>query len=141
MEEEASGESLESQFSKYLLENEISESKRSPSHLMSPVAVVAAQMDALQRNDWPETDAGIKTAFEFSKPWSQNNSSIGDKRARTWFAEEKWLTYEEFAQLFKNEPYTALVDFEEWEVSFNLIINLNISSLILVLGNFRNGVS
>ena len=35
---------------------------------MSPTAVVAAQMDALQMNDWPETDAGARTAFAFTKP-------------------------------------------------------------------------
>ena len=41
---------------------------RGPSHLLPPTAVVAAQLDALQRNDWPDQDAGIKTAFLFSKP-------------------------------------------------------------------------
>ena len=30
--------------------------------------VVAAQLDALQRNDWPEADAGVRAAFAFSKP-------------------------------------------------------------------------
>jgi len=27
-----------------------------------------AQLDALQRNDWPEADAGVRVAFAFSKP-------------------------------------------------------------------------
>jgi hypothetical protein len=30
--------------------------------------VVAAQLDALQRNDWPDADAGVRAAFAFSKP-------------------------------------------------------------------------
>lgn len=30
--------------------------------------VVAAQLHALQRNDWPEPDAGVRTAFAFTKP-------------------------------------------------------------------------
>lgn len=29
---------------------------------------MAAQLDALQRNDWPEADAGVRAAFAFSKP-------------------------------------------------------------------------
>ena len=36
--------------------------------MLSPTAVVAATMDAMQRNDYPDTDAGVKTAFLFSKP-------------------------------------------------------------------------
>lgn len=30
--------------------------------------MVAAQLDALQRNDWPEADSGVAVAFAFSKP-------------------------------------------------------------------------
>lgn len=35
---------------------------RRPSPLEPPTAAVAAQMDALQINDWPEADAGVHTA-------------------------------------------------------------------------------
>lgn len=35
---------------------------RRPSPLEPPTAAVAAQMDALQINDWPEPDAGVNTA-------------------------------------------------------------------------------
>ena len=41
---------------------------RSPTPMLSPTACIAAQMDALQMNDWPEADAGVRTAFLFSKP-------------------------------------------------------------------------
>lgn len=39
-----------------------------PSHLMPPTAVVAAQMEALQRPDWPDSGAGLRTAFLFAMP-------------------------------------------------------------------------
>jgi hypothetical protein len=35
---------------------------------VAPLQVVAAQLDALQRNDWPDADAGVRAAFAFSKP-------------------------------------------------------------------------
>jgi hypothetical protein len=35
---------------------------RRPSPLDPPTATVAAQMDALQINDWPQPDAGVHTA-------------------------------------------------------------------------------
>eukprot|EP00210_Caulerpa_lentillifera_P004907 g4683.t1 len=120
VEEESSGESLASEFSQYLLENEISNPQRSPSHLMSPVAVVSAQMNALQRNNWPENDSGIKTAFEFTKPWV-DSISLGDKHVRTWFAEEKWLSYEEFTQMIHSDTYSALIDFDEWKSISELV--------------------
>ncbi len=40
---------------------------RRPSPMLSPTAAVAAQMDALQMNDWPETDAGVATAYAFTR--------------------------------------------------------------------------
>jgi len=40
-----------------------------PSHLLPPTAAIAAQLDALQLNDWPDRAAGIQTAFLFSKPY------------------------------------------------------------------------
>ncbi len=35
---------------------------------LADTQVVAAQLDALQRNDWPDSDAGVAVAFAFSKP-------------------------------------------------------------------------
>lgn len=40
---------------------------RRPSPLEPPTAAVAAQMDALQINDWPEPDAGVHTAVGGSR--------------------------------------------------------------------------
>jgi len=45
--------------------------------MLPPTAVVAAQMDALQMNDWPDPDAGIRTAFLFSKPYECESMIAG----------------------------------------------------------------
>ncbi len=50
---------------------------RSPTPMLPPTAVVAAQMDALQMNDWPDPDAGIRTAFLFSKPYECESMIAG----------------------------------------------------------------
>jgi len=44
--------------------------------------VVAAQLDALQRNDWPDVDAGVCAAFDFSKPRDAEQLLPGE--ARRW---------------------------------------------------------
>ena len=49
--------------------------------MLSPTAAIAAQMDALQMNDWPDMDAGIRTAFLFSKPFGCEGMIAG--RVRT----------------------------------------------------------
>jgi hypothetical protein len=41
---------------------------RRPTPFMPPTTVIATQLDALQRNDWPEPNAGVRTAFTFAKP-------------------------------------------------------------------------
>ena len=41
---------------------------RRPSPMLPPTAVVTAQMEALQMNDWPDADSGTHTAFLFSMP-------------------------------------------------------------------------
>lgn len=44
-------------------------SPRRPSHMLPPHAVVQAQMEALQHNDWPDgEDSGVRVAFAFTKP-------------------------------------------------------------------------
>lgn len=65
------GDSLASEFSAHL--NQLSLKAplqhRRPSPLDPPTAAVAAQLDALQINDWPEPDAGVQTALAFAKPY------------------------------------------------------------------------
>lgn len=62
---------------------------RGPTPMLSPCAVVAAQMDALQMNDWPDTDAGVRTAFLFSKPYDCENMLTGRVRALHRFQAEE----------------------------------------------------
>ena len=84
---------------------------------MSPMAVVECQMAALQRNDWPDTDAGVQTAFAFSKPYAVDHPlAHGERRCRTWFAEDKWLTVDEFSKMMHTQPYACFTYFDEWKV-------------------------
>ncbi len=46
--------------------------------------VVAAQLDALQRNDWPEPDAGVAVAFAFSKPYDAESLLPGQVLHASW---------------------------------------------------------
>eukprot|EP00775_Hariotina_reticulata_P008697 gene8697-8878_t len=68
---EGRGDNLASEFAAHL--NQLSLKAplqhRRPSPLDPPTAAVAAQLDALQINDWPETDAGVLTALAFAKPY------------------------------------------------------------------------
>ena len=50
---------------------------RAPTPMLPPTAVVAAQMDALQMNDWPDPDSGVRTAFLFSKPFECESMVAG----------------------------------------------------------------
>ena len=46
--------------------------------------MVAAQLDALQRNDWPDSDAGVRAAFDFSKPRDAEQLLPGQARCCTY---------------------------------------------------------
>lgn len=61
-------DSLSSKFSQFINEQGLLDDDRSlPSHLLSPLNVITSQMNALQRNDYPNVDSGIKTAYNFTK--------------------------------------------------------------------------
>ena len=66
----AAGSDLSAQFSRFLNETGLPrlDDGRSPTPFMTPSKVVASQLNALQRNDWPENDAGASVAFAFTKP-------------------------------------------------------------------------
>ncbi|OAE33860.1 hypothetical protein AXG93_1921s1060 [Marchantia polymorpha subsp. ruderalis] len=51
---------------------------RRPTHLMPPSTVVKTLMEALMRNDWPEDDSGIRTAFAFAMPPAANEMLVSD---------------------------------------------------------------
>ena len=84
---------------------------------MSPAAIVASQMSALQRIDWPESDSGAQTVFYFSKPEDLDAIAQGETpRRRTWFATEAYLTRWEFVEMLHRPPYAALTQFDDWQV-------------------------
>lgn len=64
------GRDLASDFSRYVNEASITgvSDGRAPTPFMSPTTVIASQLNALQRNDYPELDAGASVAFAFTKP-------------------------------------------------------------------------
>ena len=61
---------LASDFSKFLNETGLPKvtDGRGPTPFMSPTTVIASQLNALQRNDYPELDDGAGVVFAFTKP-------------------------------------------------------------------------
>ncbi|CAI5466888.1 unnamed protein product [Closterium sp. Yama58-4] len=93
---------------------------RHPTALLPPTAVVRAQMDALMRNDWPEADSGVQTAFNFAMPHKVDEILPGSarppvKEARAWDASERYLSVEGFKKLLREPMYAALLHCESWE--------------------------
>ncbi|KAL3687603.1 hypothetical protein R1sor_013912 [Riccia sorocarpa] len=95
---------------------------RRPTHLMPPSTVVRVLMDALMRNDWPEDDSGIRTAFAFAMPPAANDMLISDvgqanRLARAWYATEKYLNIKEFGDVVRDVTYLPLLEFVSWEIA------------------------
>lgn len=62
---------LSTHFARYINERGLRPAPvHGPSPLLSPSAVITAQLEALQRNDWPDADAGVRTAHRFALPHS-----------------------------------------------------------------------
>jgi hypothetical protein len=70
-----------------------------PNPALSPLEVVQIQVEAMQANDDPTPDSGIRTAFRFASP--SNRESTGPL-AR-------------FIELVKNPQYRALLDAQQVE--------------------------
>jgi hypothetical protein len=101
---------------------------RKPTALMPPTTVVRVQMDALMRNDWPEEDSGIKTAFAFAMPARVDEILAGKVRgpvnaARAWDAAERYLTLEEFGKIVRDPMYSPLLNFSEWEMASPMVFH------------------
>ncbi|KAK9824657.1 hypothetical protein WJX72_012116 [[Myrmecia] bisecta] len=115
------GELLAAEFSKFVNEAGVQAPTlqgRSPTHLMPPTAVIAAQLDALQCNDWPETDAGIRTAFQFSKPYEAEKLLRGQSQSglvHSWQGVEPWVNFESFAAALNSAPFRILLGCERWQ--------------------------
>lgn len=77
------GSNLASQFDRHVLDKGwTAMPRRTPSPLLSPGAVISAQLEALQRNDWPEEGAGVATAFAFTLPASATEAGALDSVRR-----------------------------------------------------------
>jgi hypothetical protein len=74
-----SGDELASEFAQHinLLSLKAPLQHRRPSPLDPPTAAVAAQMDAMQINDWPEPDAGVHTAVRPAPGWWVGWGGVG----------------------------------------------------------------
>ncbi|KAG0567911.1 hypothetical protein M758_7G105200 [Ceratodon purpureus] len=101
---------------------------RKPTALMPPTSVVRVQMDALMRNDWPEEDSGIKTAFAFAMPARVEEILSGKVRgpvnaARAWNATERYLNLEAFGNVIRDPMYSPLLNFSEWEMASPMVFH------------------
>lgn len=124
------GAALAHQFAAYLSAAQVPELNRdrAPSPLLSPSATIAAQMDALQRNDWPEPDAGISVAFLFALPAEAEKMVVGEaskgRRAggvRSWGAKEAWLDAQDFSTLLHSPTYAPLLGCDSWKPAGRLV--------------------
>jgi len=126
---DASDSNLDTQFARLVNERDAaglspsSIQRRGPSHLLSPPLAVAAILNALQRNDWPDVDAGVETAFSFTKPWTHGGelSSVAPRRVRSWAALENFLDLKEFSNHLHSPPYKALLEIDEWHAAAPLV--------------------
>lgn len=80
---EGSGELLASEFAKFVSTSGIKEPMRyrRPTPMIPPNLAVQSIMTALQMNDYPEEDAGARTAYLFSKPYDCKNLVAGQVSA------------------------------------------------------------
>eukprot|EP00250_Pteridium_aquilinum_P003580 c13886_g1_i1 orf=235-990(-) len=93
---------------------------RRPTALMPPNTVVKVQMDSLMRNDWPEEDSGVRTAFQFSMPAKVGEMLAGQvpesvSTARAWDAAERYLTFSEFSVALRDSMYAPVINCADWK--------------------------
>ncbi|PSC73270.1 hypothetical protein C2E20_3539 [Micractinium conductrix] len=120
------GSALASEFHSFINEQGMPEllRDRRPTHLMSPLACIAAQMGALQRNDWPERDAGVQTAFQFTLCQHAEellSAQASPGRVRSWAAREEWLPLPDFSNQLHSPPFAALLNCDSWRPTSPLV--------------------
>ncbi|KAL4853379.1 Methyltransferase-like protein 13 [Chlorella vulgaris] len=95
-----------------------------PTHLMSPLVCISAQMRALQRNDYPEPDAGVRTCFMFAKPEECEElvtAPVAPQRVRSWAAHEEWLAFADFSNQLRSPPFLPLLNCDSWQPASQLV--------------------
>ncbi|CAL5220843.1 g2927 [Coccomyxa viridis] len=120
------GTALASEFSQHINQSGTKRplEHRGPTPMLPPTAVVAAQMDALQMNDWPDSDSGIRTAFLFSKPYECESMIAGrasPTECHSWQGKEQWIAYKEFADALRSPPLDVLLNCESWQACSQLL--------------------
>ncbi|KAG2453305.1 hypothetical protein HYH02_001531 [Chlamydomonas schloesseri] len=82
-----------------------------PSPLVPPHAVVKQVLDVLQRNDYPDQDAGVTAAFHLTAP-AEDPQHAGT--VRSWVAGgEPWLPLARFHALM-HTAYRPLLNCDRW---------------------------
>ncbi|PNH05391.1 hypothetical protein TSOC_008354 [Tetrabaena socialis] len=92
--------------------------KSSPSPLMPPTTVVSQAMEMLQRNDYPEPDAGVSGAFALTLPATEGPQA--GHGVRSWRAEEEWLPWDRFHGLL-HTAYGPMLNCDSYKVISPLI--------------------
>ncbi|KAL6774123.1 hypothetical protein ACKKBG_A23855 [Auxenochlorella protothecoides x Auxenochlorella symbiontica] len=118
----AEGSNLASQFDRHVLDKGwTAMPRRTPSPLLSPGAVISAQLEALQRNDWPEEGAGVATAFAFTLPASATEAgaldSTGAVAVSRWSGERSFVPRPAFEELVRAPPFSVLLGCDSWKVA------------------------
>mmetsp|Transcript_6660 Transcript_6660/g.24694 ORF Transcript_6660/g.24694 Transcript_6660/m.24694 type:complete len:254 (-) Transcript_6660:1826-2587(-) len=96
---------------------------RRPSPLLSPCAAIQAQMECLMRNNYPDENAGLRSAFDFSMPFEVDRILVGQthlksKLSRSW-CEDGWVGFEDFALQLQTH-YSPLIECMAWEFASEL---------------------
>jgi hypothetical protein len=116
--EGSAGDQLSAEFSRVVNEAGAPNllAHRQPTHLLPPTTVVAAVLNALQRNDWPDPDAGVRTAFAFTKPYQGDDLArpTPPRHARSWGGKEEWLDEAAFSAQLHEPPYAPLLECDSW---------------------------
>lgn len=86
---------LSTKFAQYLNKEAKCSRNRVPSPLLTPMAVIESVMDSLQRNDYPDVDAGIHAAYRFAMPYSSTEG-------------ENWTVVQRESQ-YRNIKYLSLI--------------------------------
>jgi len=92
--------------------------------MIPPHLAVQAICSALQMNDWPEEDAGVHTAYLFTKPHECETLIAGQgtpDRARSWGAQEDWLQSRDFSHMLHAKPFNVLLNCHSWTASSKVI--------------------
>ena len=114
-------DALAAEFARLVNESGGAPPQRGPSHLLSPPAAIAAVMDALQRKDWPDQNAGLQVAYEFTKPQPPADplapSPLSAARRRSWEGAERWLDLAEFSTQVQSAPYKVLLECDDWRAA------------------------